>query len=107
MLIEVIVKILEQKHEWVIILLGFLLIFVIVLVDFQTGYKYTFLTFYVLPIAFKTEYEQQIWGDCACLLTNGIICYNASILSNLLTHSDSCSNTARVTLLSRVSPVAW
>lgn len=58
-------------------------------------------------LRFKTEYEQQIWGDCARLLTNGIIYYNASILSDLLTHSDSCGDTARMTLLSRVSPVAW
>jgi TnpA family transposase len=58
-------------------------------------------------LRFKTEYEQQIWGDCARLLTNCIIYYNASILSDLLTHSDSCGDTARVALLSQVSPVAW
>ncbi|MGF1459994.1 MAG: transposase [Leptolyngbyaceae cyanobacterium] len=56
---------------------------------------------------FKTEYEQQIWGDCARLLTNCIIYYNASILSDLMTHSDSCGDVARVALLSQVSPVAW
>lgn len=58
-------------------------------------------------LRFKTEYEQQIWGDCARLLTNCIIYYNASILSDLLTHSDSCGDAARVALLSQVSPVAW
>jgi TnpA family transposase len=58
-------------------------------------------------LRFKTEYEQQIWGDCARLLTNCIIYYNAFILSDLLTHSDSCGDTARVSLLSHVSPVAW
>lgn len=58
-------------------------------------------------LRFKTEYEQQIWGDCARLLTNCIIYYNASILSDLLTHSDRCGDTVRVALLSQVSPVAW
>src|SRR4029453_18030680 len=28
-------------------------------------------------LRFKTEYEQHIWGDCARLLTNCIISYNA------------------------------
>ena len=58
-------------------------------------------------LRFKTEYEQQIWGDCARLLTNCIIYYNAFILSDLLTHSDSIGDTARVLMLSQVSPVAW
>lgn len=52
-------------------------------------------------LRFKTEYEQQIWGDCARLLTNCIIYYNASILSDLLTHSDSCGDTARCPCLAR------
>ncbi len=33
---------------------------------------------------FKTDSEQQLWGECARLITNAIIYYNASILSNLL-----------------------
>jgi TnpA family transposase len=32
----------------------------------------------------KTELEQQIWVDCSRLLTNGVIYYNACILSELL-----------------------
>lgn len=58
-------------------------------------------------LRFKTEYEQQIWGDCARLLTNCIIYYNASILSELLVHSDKCDDVARIAMLSQVSPVAW
>jgi len=39
------------------------------------------------------EHEQQIWGECARLITNCItIYYNAMLLSNLL---------------KQVSPVAW
>ena len=58
-------------------------------------------------LRFRTEYEQQIWGDCARLLTNCIIYYNNAILSDLLTHGDFSNDAARVAALSLVSPVAW
>ena len=58
-------------------------------------------------LRFKTEYEQQIWGDCARLLTNCIIYYNASILSDLLTLRNDSGDMTGVALLSQVSPVAW
>ena len=58
-------------------------------------------------LRFKTEYEQQIWGDCARLLTNCIIYYNTAILSDVLTTGDFSSDAARVAALSLVSPVAW
>lgn len=58
-------------------------------------------------LRFKTESEQQIWGDCARLLTNCIIYYNASILSDLLTLRNDSGDMAAVALLSQVSPVAW
>lgn len=58
-------------------------------------------------LRFKSEHEQQIWGDCARLLTNCIIYYNTTILSDLLTHSNFSGDAARVAMLSLVSPVAW
>lgn len=58
-------------------------------------------------LRFKSEYEQQLWGDCARLLTNCIIYYNATILSNLLTHSAFSGDPDKITRLSLVSPVAW
>jgi TnpA family transposase len=58
-------------------------------------------------LRFKTEYEQQIWGDCARLLTNCIIYYNTAILSDLLSRSDFSGDESRVAMLSLVSPVAW
>lgn len=58
-------------------------------------------------LRFKSEYEQQIWSDCARLLTNCIIYYNASILSKLLTYKEGLGDMAGVALLSLVSPVAW
>ena len=58
-------------------------------------------------LRFKTEYEQQVWGDCARLLTNCIIYYNTAILSDVLTSGDFSEDAARVAALSLVSPVAW
>ncbi len=58
-------------------------------------------------LRFKTEYEQQIWGDCARLLTNCVIYYNAFILSRLLNHCELLGDSSRIAQLSLVSPVAW
>lgn len=40
-------------------------------------------------LRFRTEYEQQLWGECSRLLTNGIIYYNMTILSHLWAHKES------------------
>ena len=58
-------------------------------------------------LRFKTEYEQQLWGDCSRLPTNCIIYYNASILSNLLTYRESNGNGQGAAMLKHISPVAW
>lgn len=58
-------------------------------------------------LRFKTEYEQQIWGECARLLTNCIVYYNMVILSKLFTHSERQHDGNRMELLKLVSPVAW
>jgi TnpA family transposase len=39
-------------------------------------------------LRFKTEYEQQLWGECSRLLTTCIIAYNATLLSRLLAHKE-------------------
>ncbi|MEB9631892.1 Tn3 family transposase, partial [Bacillus anthracis] len=54
---------------------------------------------------FKTEQDQQIWNECSRLLTNCIIYYNASILSNLLTKSQNKG--IEMNILKYISPVAW
>jgi TnpA family transposase len=58
-------------------------------------------------LRFKTEQEQQIWNECSRLLTNCIIYYNASILSNLLAYKEKNSNDKDIALLKQVSLVAW
>ncbi|MGG2935560.1 Tn3 family transposase, partial [Bacillus pacificus] len=56
-------------------------------------------------LRFKTEQDQQIWNECSRLLTNCIIYYNASILSNLLTKSQNKG--IEMNILKYISPVAW
>jgi TnpA family transposase len=58
-------------------------------------------------LRFKTEYEQQIWNECARLITNCIIYYNATILSNLLSDKERTADVKGTELLKRISPVAW
>ena len=58
-------------------------------------------------LRFKTEYEQQLWEECSRLVTNCIIYYNATILSNLLAHKEGMGDHRGAGLLKHVSPVAW
>ncbi len=58
-------------------------------------------------LRFKTEYEQQLWGECARLLTNCIIYYNAVLLSQLAAHKARLGDAQGAALLAHVSPVAW
>jgi TnpA family transposase len=58
-------------------------------------------------LRFKTEYEQQIWNECARLITNCIIYYNATILSHLLSYKEKNGDVKGTELLKRISPVAW
>jgi TnpA family transposase len=58
-------------------------------------------------LRFKTEHEQQLWGECSRLITNCIIYYNSTILSNLLAHKERTCDLQGVNLLKQVSPIAW
>jgi hypothetical protein len=58
-------------------------------------------------LRFKTESDQQLWSECSRLITNCMIFYNATILSNLLLHKKSGGDHQGAALLSQVSPVAW
>ena len=54
-----------------------------------------------------SNYEQQIWNECSRLITNCIIYYNATILSNLLSRKEKTEDSQDVELLKQISPVAW
>lgn len=58
-------------------------------------------------LRFRTPYEQNLWQECSRLITNCIIAYNATILSDLLQHHQHTGNSHQSELLRRVSPVAW
>ena len=58
-------------------------------------------------LRFKNEHEQQIWQECSRLITNCIIIYNATILSNLLAYRESVGDIEGAAALKKVSPVAW
>ena len=55
----------------------------------------------------KTEYEQKIWNECARLVTNCIIYYNAVILSKMLSHKQMTGDARGAALIVQISPVAW
>ena len=58
-------------------------------------------------LRFKTEHEQQIWGECARLITNCIIYYNTMLLSNVLEYKEAAGDVQGAERLKQVSPVAW
>jgi TnpA family transposase len=58
-------------------------------------------------LRFKTEHDQQLWGECARLITNCIIYYNTRLLSDLLDYKESAGDLEGAERLKQVSPVAW
>ncbi len=58
-------------------------------------------------LRFKDEHEQQIWQECSRLITNCIIFYNATILSNLLAHRETIGDIEGIAQLKKISLVAW
>ena len=58
-------------------------------------------------LRFKTEHEQQLWGECARLITNCVIYYNTMLLSDLLECKEAAGDLEGAERLKQVSPVAW
>ena len=58
-------------------------------------------------LRFKSEYEQQIWNECSRLVTNCILYYNISILSNLLERKEQAGASEEITRFKQISPIAW
>ena len=58
-------------------------------------------------LRFQTEQEQQIWGECARLVTNCIIYFNTLLLSSVLAYKEAAGDVQGANVLKRVSPVAW
>lgn len=54
-----------------------------------------------------THAEQEIWSECARLITNIIIYYNVWLLSELLQQYEKQGNKAQADFIKTVSPIAW
>jgi TnpA family transposase len=55
----------------------------------------------------KTEAEQQIWNECARLITNAIIYYNMALLSKVYAQKAAANDQQAMTIIRGISPVAW
>lgn len=58
-------------------------------------------------LRFRTEPEQQLWGECARLITHCVIYYNARLLSQVRDAKLAAGDRQGADLLTLVSPVAW
>ncbi len=55
-------------------------------------------------LRFRSEDDQHLWHECSRLVTNCIIFYNMTLLSQLLARQEA---TPDMTHIARISPVAW
>jgi TnpA family transposase len=55
----------------------------------------------------RSQHEQEVWNECARLIGNAVVYYNALILSEALAELELRVDLASADLLKRVSPVAW
>ena len=55
----------------------------------------------------RSQHEQEVWNECARLVGNAVIYYNALILSEALAELEQRGDLASAEVLKRVSPVAW
>jgi TnpA family transposase len=55
----------------------------------------------------STEMEIAVWNDCARLLANAIVYYNAILLTNLMEHFEESGQKEKYEFVKRLSPIAW
>jgi TnpA family transposase len=55
----------------------------------------------------KTEAEQQIWNECARLITNAVIYYNMALLSKVYEQKSAARDQQALAVIQGISPVAW
>lgn len=55
----------------------------------------------------KNEMEIIVWNECARLVANAIIYYNAYLLSSILEEKEKLGDKEALELLKRISPIAW
>jgi TnpA family transposase len=55
----------------------------------------------------RSQHEQEVWNECARLIGNAVVYYNALILSEALAELELRGDLAAAEVLKRASPVAW
>lgn len=55
----------------------------------------------------RSQHEQEFWNECARLIGNAVIYYNALILSEALGEFEQRGDLAAAEVLKHVSPVVW
>ena len=55
----------------------------------------------------RSQHEQEVWNECARLVGNAVVFYNALILSEALAELEGRDERASAEVIKRVSPVAW
>ena len=55
----------------------------------------------------SSDEEIQLWNECARLVTNAIIYFNSTILSQLLTSFEYQADEEKIRIVKQASPVAW
>jgi TnpA family transposase len=58
-------------------------------------------------LRFKSEYEQNIWNECSRLLTNCILYYNLTLLSELIKTKEKNRQFAEIEIIKQISPGSW
>ncbi len=58
-------------------------------------------------LRFKSEDEQNIWNECARLITNCILYYNLTLLSELIKEKERNNQFEEIEIIKQISPTAW
>ena len=55
----------------------------------------------------RSQNEQEIWNECARLIANAVVHYNAMLLSEMVKMFEKQRDTESLGNLERISPLAW
>ena len=55
----------------------------------------------------RSQSEQEIWNECARLIANAVVHYNAMLLSEMVKMFEKQRDTESLKNLERISPLAW
>jgi hypothetical protein len=58
-------------------------------------------------LRFRSEEDQHLWHECSQLVTNCIIFYNMTLLSQLWAHKEATQDMTHIAHIAHISPVAW